>query len=76
MLAVIASVVADVNELPGITTHLHEDGYHYEKPSIPFPPPPSKPDCPNGGSPPDCCSNGGEKPKDSLTLTSKEFWNN
>jgi hypothetical protein len=28
---------ADVSHLSGIQTVLHEDGYHYDKPKVPFP---------------------------------------
>lgn len=47
-LAIIAGVSADVNELYAADG----SGYKYDKPSIPFPPPPKQ--CTNGGNGPSC----------------------
>ena len=33
----LTGTLADVSHLSGIQTVLHEDGYHYDKPSKPFP---------------------------------------
>lgn len=33
----LTGALADVSHLSGIQTVLHEDGYHYDKPSKPFP---------------------------------------
>ncbi|KAL7045670.1 hypothetical protein ACKWTF_002297 [Chironomus riparius] len=62
----IIEVKADISNLNGIHTLLKEDGYHYDKPKIPFSLPPSSvknPLCSNGAPDsayPDCCKNNGK----------------